>query len=150
MSADPAIPQAVRWSVVCWLAAVAAGVLETVIHVLTTQGYDVAAQLSVRVAVYVLVTVVILQLRRGRGWARIALTVLLGGLGLLSLLAEPVAWWTAGGSPVAFLSAADFPTLAVVAVRAAHVIAVVVALVLMYRPSANRYFRYRTVEEKVS
>ncbi|OMC34219.1 hypothetical protein A5742_13900 [Mycolicibacterium fortuitum] len=142
-------PQSVRWSVWCWLLAVASGVVETAIHVLSSDQYNVAVQLAVRVVVYLVVTLVILELYRGRGWARILLTVVLGGFGLVSLLVEPASWWAAGGSPGAFLAAADGPTLAVLAMRAVHVVAVVAALILMYRPSANRYFR-GPVEEQVS
>ncbi|MGV9802305.1 hypothetical protein ACWDTP_30080 [Mycobacterium sp. NPDC003449] len=144
------IPQSVRASVGCWLTAVAAGVVETAIHLLADPGSGAAVQIPIRIAVYGVVTVVILALRCGRAWARIVLTVLLGGVGLFSLLAEPISWWVSGGAPAAFLAAADATTLAVVAVRAVHVLAVLVGLVLMYRPQANRFFRPNTVEEKVS
>lgn len=117
------------------------------IQAMTSQGHDAAVQLPVRAVVYLLVAVAILQLNRGRNWARIVLTVVLGGLGLLSLLVEPVSWLAAGGSPGGFLAAADGATLAVVAVRATHVVAVLVALVLMYRPAANRFFR-RALKEQ--
>ena len=72
---------------------------------------------------------------------RLALTVLLGGVGLLSLLGEPAGWVLAGGSVPAFLGSADALTWAVVLIRALHVGAVVVALTAMYRPAANAYFR---------
>jgi hypothetical protein len=134
------VPQSVLRSVWCWLAAVAAGVCETALHALNAENFDAAVQVPVRAVVYVLATVVILQLRRGRNWARITLTVLLGGLGLFSLLAEPVSWLVAGGSPDAFLAAADGVTLAVVALRVLHIGAVLAALVLMYTPAANRFF----------
>lgn len=147
MTAAPAgatmVPRPVVWSARSWLIAVAAGVLETVIQALTGEDYNVAVQLTVRSVVYVLATVVILQLRRGNGWARIVLTVVLGGLGLFSLLVEPVSGLVAGGAPGAFVGAADAPTLAVILLRTAHVVAVLIALVLMYRPAANRYFRSR-------
>ena len=140
---ETVLPPSVRGSVSSWLIAVAAGVLETLIHALTSEDYNAAVQFSIRAVVYVLATAVILQLRRGRGWARIFLTVMLGGIGLVSLLVEPLTWWTAGGSPAAFVAAADASTRTVILVRAVHVIAVLVALALMYRPSANRYFRSR-------
>jgi hypothetical protein len=125
---------AVRWSVRWWFIAVGAGVLETAIQALTAPGYDAAVQLPIRAVVYLLAVVLILQLRAGRHWARVALTVLLGGVGLLSLLVEPISWLAAGGSPAEFLAAADAATLVIVAVRAVHVVAVVVALTLMYWP----------------
>ncbi|MDV3127415.1 hypothetical protein M1247_20995 [Mycobacterium sp. 21AC1] len=144
------MPDSVCWSVRLWLTAVAAGVLEALIYVLTSPGYDVAVQLPVRVVIYLLVTALILRLRRGQGWVRMALAILLGGFGLLSLLVEPVSWWMAGGSPAAFLADADTATLAVVAVRVVHVASVLVALTLMYRPTANRFFRRSPSKESVA
>jgi len=139
---DPSpLPQSVRWSVWCWLAAVACGVLEALLNAVTSRDYDVAVQLSIRAVVYVLVTLLILRLRRGDNWVRLALTVLLGVVGLTSLLAEPISWLIGGGAPATFLAAADAPTVAVVALRAVHVVAVVCALSLMYGRSANEFFR---------
>jgi hypothetical protein len=135
------LPRSVRWSVWCWLAAVACGVLEALLNAVTNPDYDVAVQLSIRAVVYVLVTLLIVRLRRGERWVRLALTVLLGVIGLASLLAEPISWMAAGGEPATFLAAADGSTLAVVALRAIHVGAVVGGLVLMYGPSANRFFK---------
>ena len=144
------LPQSVRWSARSWLIAVAAGGLEAVIHTLTNEGYNAAVELRVRAVVYVLVIVFVVQLLRGRAWARIALTVVLGGLGMFSLLAEPVSWLMSGGSPGAFLAAADVPTVVVVVIRAVHVVAVIVALVLMYRPAANSYFSSGALTEKAN
>jgi hypothetical protein len=135
------LPRSVRWSVWCWLAAVACGVLEALLNAVANPEYDVAVQLSIRAVVYVLVTLLIVRLRKGERWVRLALTVLLGVVGMASLLAEPISWLIGGGVPATFLAAADGPTLAVVALRAIHVVAVVGGLVLMYSPSANRFFR---------
>jgi drug/metabolite transporter (DMT)-like permease len=135
------LPRSVRWSVWCWLAAVACGVLEALLNAVTSPDYDVAVQLSIRTVVYVLVTLLIVRLRRGERWVRLALTVLLGVVGLVSLLAEPISWLIAGGAPASFLAAADAPTVAVVALRAIHVVAVVCALSLVYTPMANRFFK---------
>jgi hypothetical protein len=116
-------------------------VLEASLNAVTNPDYDVALQLSIRAVVYVLVTLLIVRLRKGERWVRLALTVLLGVVGMASLLAEPISWLIGGGVPAIFLAAADGPTLAVVALRAIHVVAVVGGLVLMYSPSANRFFR---------
>ncbi|KAA0083474.1 hypothetical protein CIW52_13825 [Mycolicibacterium sp. P9-64] len=129
-----------RWSVWCWLTAVACGVLESVVHALT-DAEDVAVQLSIRAVVYVLVTSLILRLRRGQRWIRLALTVLLGVVGMASLLVEPISWLRAGGAPLAFLAAADAATWLVVALRVIHVAAVLGGLALMYSPTANRFFK---------
>jgi hypothetical protein len=135
------LPQSVRWSVWCWLTAVACGVLESVVHALADGDGDNAVQLSIRAVVYVLVTLLIVRLRRGQRWVRLALTGLLGILGMASLLAEPISWVAAGGAPAAFMTAADGPTLVVVALRAIHVVAVVAGLALMYSPTANEFFK---------
>jgi hypothetical protein len=116
-------------------------VLEALLNAMTNPDYGVAVQLSIRAVVYVLVTLLIVRLRKGERWVRLALTVLLGVVGMASLLAEPISWLIGGGVPSTFLAAADAPTLAVVALRAIHVVAVVGGLVLMYSPSANRFFR---------
>lgn len=125
----------------CWLAAVACGVLEALTNAVAGPDYDVAVQLPIRAVVYALVTLLIVRLRRGERWVRRALTVLLGVLGLASLVAEPISWVISGGAPSVFLSAADGFTLVVVALRAAHVGAVVAGLALMFSPSANRFFK---------
>jgi hypothetical protein len=131
-------PWSLQWSVRWWLAAVGAGVLETAIHASTSPDYNAAVQLPLRAVIYLLAVGLIMQLRSGQGWARIALTVLLGGIGLLSLLAEPISWVAGGGSPSEFLVGAGAATLAIVVVRAAHVVAVLVALILMYWPVKER------------
>ena len=135
------LPRSVRSSVWCWLAAVACGVLESLVNAVTSPDYNVAVQLSIRAVVYVLVTLLIVRLSRGENRVRLAVTVLLGVVGLFSLLAEPISWLISGGAPATFLAAADAPTVAVVGLRAVHVVAVVCALSLMYSPSANRFFR---------
>jgi hypothetical protein len=107
-------PWSVRWSVRWWLAAVAAGVLETALQASTSPDYNAAVQLPLRAVVYLL------------------------AVGLLSLLVEPISWLAAGGSPSEFLAAAGPAMVAIVAVRAAHVVAVLAALILMYWPVKER------------
>lgn len=76
-----------------------------------------------------------------RALTRLALTGLLGVVGMASLLAEPISWLIAGGAPSAFLAAADGPTLVTVALRAIHVVAVVGGISFMYSPTANGFFK---------
>ncbi len=66
--------------------------------------------------------------------------MLLGGVGTLSLVIEPLSWLLAGGSPTAFLTTADGPALLVAGLRVVHLVAVLTALVLMFRPRANAFF----------
>lgn len=134
------VPRPVRAAVVVWFVAVAAGVAETLVHLV---GPDAAgpAALAVRAAIYAAVVVLVLALRTGRDLVRWSLALLLGVVGTFSLVVEPLTWWAAGGSPVAYLADAGGAELAVVALRLAHLAAVVVALVLMFRPAANSFFR---------
>jgi hypothetical protein len=136
------VPGTVSLSVLLWLAAVGAGAAEALVHLFTPVAPTLPA-LAARFGVYAVLTVLVLALRTGRNAVRWALAVLLGGIGTLSLVVEPVTWLLAGGSPAAFLAAADVPTLVAAGLRVAHVVAVVSALVLMFRPSANAWFRTR-------
>src|SRR5262245_16123535 len=62
-------PSVVRTSSVLWLTAIAAGVFETALVVSTSKFSDVAVGLAVRVAVFAVMTWVILRMRAGRDWA---------------------------------------------------------------------------------
>ena len=95
----------------------------------------------VRFAIYTVVVALVLALRTGRNAVRWALALLLGGVGMLSLVVEPLAWVLAGGSPATFLAGADGATRLITGLRLAHVAAVLAALVLMFRPRANAFFR---------
>lgn len=141
-----AVPAPVHAAFLAWLVAIAAGVVEGAVHVSTelsagTAFGDLGAGLALRAAIYALAIWTFVQMRNGRNWARLTLTVVLGGLGTLSLVLEPIGWLVAGnslGTAVADASAAD---LLIATSRVAHLAAVVVGVVLMYRPAANRYFR---------
>lgn len=135
----PPVPAPVRAAVVVWLAAVAAGVLETAVHLAGPDAPGVEA-LLVRGAIYAGVVALVLALPTGRNAVRWALTVLLGVVGTLSLVIEPATFLGAGGSPVEYLAEAGVADLAVVVLRTAHLAAVVVAVVLMFRPAASAFF----------
>jgi hypothetical protein len=134
------VPHPVRLAVTAWLTAIGAGVGETLVR-LALPDPPTGRELAVRCAIYAALALLVLALRTGRRAVRLALTVLLGGVGLLSLLGEPAGWVLAGGSVADFLGSADALTWVVVLIRALHVGAVVVALAAMYRPAANAYFR---------
>ncbi|WP_330250965.1 hypothetical protein OG874_32905 [Nocardia sp. NBC_00565] len=102
---------------------------------------SLATGLAIRGTIYLVVLAVACQMARGARWARIVLTFGIGVIGLASLIIEPLA---------ATLSAREFSDLfddltpsAVItgAFRTAHILAVLVAIPAMYRPSARRYFR---------
>jgi hypothetical protein len=146
----PGIPTQLQASYWLWLLAVAAGVFETVLVVVDATDGEVgsANQVAVGVAVRLLVFTGLVylaaQLRQGRNWARVALAVLYGGFGTLSLVIGPVTWLAEGGSLADAVAAADPGSVLFAASRAVHLGAVIAALVLMFHPAANAYLRATT------
>jgi hypothetical protein len=80
-----------------------------------------------------------MQLWRGKGAARIALTVMLSVLGLASLLIGPVQWLTAGHSWTEMFAGVSVYDATFAVSRLVHMSAVITATILMYRRSVNRY-----------
>jgi hypothetical protein len=146
----PGIPRQVQASFRLWLVAVAAGLFETVLAVVDATDGEVgpAAEVAVGVAVRLLVFTAAIylaaQLRLGRNWARVALAVLYGGLGTLSLVIGPVTWLAQGGSLPDALAAADLGSVLFAASRVVHLGVVIAALILMFHPAANAYVRAAT------
>jgi hypothetical protein len=129
---------------------VAAGVFETALVVVDATSGEVgsAAEVAVGVAVRLLaftgLVALAVQLRRGRNWARVALAVLYGGLGTLSLVIGPVTWLAEGGSLTDAVAGADLGSVLFTASRVVHLGAVMAALVLMFHPAANAYIKATT------
>ena len=146
----PGIPTQLQASYWLWLLAVAAGVFETVLVVVDATDGEVgsANQVAVGVAVRLLVFTGLVylaaQLRQGRNWARVALAVLYGGIGTLSLVIGPVTWLAEGGSLADAVAVADLGSVLFAASRAVHLGAVIAALLLMFHPAANAYLRATT------
>lgn len=131
-----------------WLIAVAAGVFETGLAVLsiklsTDAGVDggIIGQVLLRLLIFAGVGVLIAQLRRGKNWSRMTLAVLLGGFGTLSLVIGPLQWLAGGHSPAEVVEAADALSTFFALSRVVHLTAVISALVFMFQPAANVYFR---------
>jgi hypothetical protein len=143
----PGIPKQLQASFRLWLAAVAAGLFETALVVIdATDGSvgsasQVAAGVAVRLLVFTGAVYLAARLRQGRNWARVALAVLLGGVGTLSLVIGPVTWLAEGGSLADALAAADLGSVLFAASRVVHLGAVIAALMLMFHPAANAYLR---------
>jgi hypothetical protein len=144
----PDVPKEVQASFVLWLTAVAAGVLETIIRVIYSlsvssgSGGEVdVTGLIIRAIIYAVVVYIILQMRLGKSWARLALAVLLGGIGTLSLVIDPISWLAAGNSVGEVFTQADLLFFIVAPIRAVHLATVIAALVFMVLPGANNYFR---------
>jgi hypothetical protein len=141
-------PEVLQLSVVCWVGAVSAGGVESVLHAAAAftssseSVFSVLAQLLIRATLYAGVLAVVAQLWQGRDWARWTLAVLLGGVGTASLLAGPVLWLADGHRLGELQPDAAFLTFALV--RLLHLSAVWAALVLMFQPAATAYLRRRS------
>ena len=142
--ADTAVPAPVHFAVLAWLVAIAAGVVETLVR-LALPDPPTGTELVLRCTLYAGLALLVLALRTGRRAVRWAVTLLLGVVGLLSLVVEPAAWVLAGGSVPAYLGSADAETWLIVLLRALHIGAVLAALVALYRPAANTFFRRRRI-----
>jgi hypothetical protein len=140
-------PGQLRASVWLWLLAVAAGLFETTLVVVEATTGDVgpAAEVAVGVTVRLLaftgLVYLAARLRQGRNWARIALVVLYGGFGTLSLVIGPVSWLAEGGSLAGAMATADLSSVLFAASRLVHLAAIIAALILMFHSAANAYIR---------
>lgn len=133
-------PAAVNTSVALWFTAIGCGVAETLVRFATPVPPGPVA-LAVRFAIHLGLAGLVLGLYSGRDAVRWAVALLMGLLGTVSLVVEPLRWLAAGGAVPEFLAAADGPTIVIVVLRAVHVLAVLAALVAMFRPGADRWFR---------
>jgi hypothetical protein len=152
LGAPPGVPKEVQASFLLWLTAVAAGVLETIIRTIDASlmasgsggETDVTGAISnvvIRVIVYTLVVYINTRMRLGKRWARLTLAVLLGMMGTLSLVINPISWLAEGNSLSEVFTEANFLFFLIAPIRTVHLAAVIVALALMFLPAANTYFR---------
>jgi hypothetical protein len=142
----PGVPGEVQASFLLWLTAVAAGVVETVIRVIYSLSVGSGGEADgtgvvIRAIVYTVAVYVIAQMRLGKRWARMTLAVLLGGIGTLSLVIDPISWLAGGNSLHEVFTQPDLLFVFIAPIRAVHLAAVLGALVLMFFPAANNYFR---------
>ena len=154
LSPPPGVPKEVQASFLLWLSAVAAGVLETIIRVIDalamgwasgsggeTNVSGVISGVVIRVIVYTLAVYIITRMRLGRRWARLTLAVMLGGIGTLSLVIDPISWLAEGNSLSEVFTEANLLFFLIAPIRSVHLAALIAALVLMFLPAANTYFR---------
>ncbi|TCK22686.1 hypothetical protein [Pseudonocardia endophytica] len=139
----PVRPSSVTLSVALWLGAILAGVAETFVH-LSTPDAPTGPAVMVRFGVYLVLGALVLTLRTGSNAVRWTVAVVIGGVGMLSLVVEPIGYLAAGGSVGAFLATAGWADLAVAGLRSLHVLEVLVALALLFHPSSTAFFRPRT------
>ncbi|MGW5862978.1 hypothetical protein ACWFRJ_12495 [Streptomyces sp. NPDC055239] len=146
---EPAAPPPVHAAFALWITAVVAGFFETVLMVGRliaedgTSAGEIAGGLLLRMTVFSAAVLLAVQLRRGRNWARLTLAAGLGVIGTLSLVIEPVRWLADGhtlGDAFRDLGAVD---VLLGASRVLHLSAVLGAMVLMFLPTANAWFRTR-------
>ncbi|MCG5215604.1 hypothetical protein [Streptosporangium sp. KLBMP 9127] len=142
-----AVPASVRTASLLWFTAVGAGAFEATLAAVgmlaggAASFADLAGGLGLRLAVFAVAIYLAMRLRQGRNWARIALALSLGIFGTLSLVIEPVQWLMDGNSIGEFFANADAMTLTFTVSRVVHLAAVLGAMVLMFGPAANAYFR---------
>ncbi|MFE9631961.1 hypothetical protein [Streptomyces sp. NPDC006463] len=136
-------PTEVRTAFALWLTAVAAGAFETALMLGRVPADQIAVGLVVRLTVFTAAVLVAFRMRSGARWARITLAVGLGIVGSASLVVEPLRYLLDGGSLADALSRADTLDLVFGASRTVHLVAVLTAVALMFRPAANAYFRKR-------
>ena len=140
----PGVPRAVQTAFVLWLVAVGAGVAETIVRLIDSLAAGAGADVSgvvIRAIVYTAVIYVATRMRSGKRWARGTLAIALGVVGTLSLVVDPISWLAAGNSLRDVFAEADLLFAFVAPIRAVHLAAVIGALVFMYRPAADAYFR---------
>jgi hypothetical protein len=143
-SSRPRVPGAVQTAFVLWLVAVGAGVAETIVRAADSLAAGAGAGVGgvvIRVVVYSAVIYVATRMRSGKRWARDTLAIALGVVGTLSLVIDPISWLAAGNSLREVFADADLLFAFVAPVRVVHLAAVIGALVFMYRPAADAYFR---------
>jgi hypothetical protein len=62
-------------------------------------------------------------------------------IGTLSLVIDPISWLAGGNSLSDVFREADLLFFLIAPIRSVHLAAVIAALVLMFLPAANTYFR---------
>ncbi|WP_330334628.1 hypothetical protein OHS33_35930 [Streptomyces sp. NBC_00536] len=140
-------PAVVRAAFALWVTAVAAGAFETVLAIgrmlsdSSGSAAGIIMGLAVRLPVFTAAILVARRMRGGRGWARIALTLGLGVLGTASMVAQPIRALAQGHSLSWELAQSGPMDLLFTASRTVHVCSVLTAVVLMFLPAANVYFR---------
>ncbi|MFG1707505.1 hypothetical protein ACFLIM_30315 [Nonomuraea sp. M3C6] len=136
-------PPVVHTAATLWFWAVAFGAFETALVIFTSGSafLDLLPGVAFRLAVFAGAIFLALRLKRGANWARWTLAGTLGVFGTLSLVLDPVLWLLDGGSIAEAVAGADTMGLVFAASRILHVLAVLGAVVLMFQPRANAYFR---------
>jgi hypothetical protein len=143
------LPASLKQAVTLWLLAIGAGVFETILVVANVlwgdgnmaNGEGLNAGVAVRLVIFVAMTLVALQLRLGKNWARWTIGILLGVFGLLSLVIQPLSWLMEGHAVSEAFATLNLASAAFMLSRAVHMVSVVAATALMFVPTSNTFFR---------
>jgi len=144
---EQGVPRDVQVSFVLWLTAIAAGVFETALAIIEALsgdlGLDVGVIVGVGIRLIIFATAIYVASRMllGRNWARFVLAIGLGVIGTLSIVIGPISWLAEGHPIGEFIANAGPMTLLFASSRIAHLGAVFAAVVFMFLPAANAYFR---------
>jgi len=149
IAAPTPLPASLKQAVTLWLVAIGAGVFETLLVVANVlwgdgnlaNGESLNAGVAVRLVIFVAMTLVALQLRLGKNWARWTIGILLGVFGLLSLVIQPLSWLMEGHAVSEAFAHLNLASAAFMLSRAVHMLAVVAATALMFVPTSNTFFR---------
>lgn len=144
-------PQALRIAFYLWIVAIAAGVFETLLVVASalfddaslSGGEDFVPGVIIRLIIFSIMTFVAVQMYKGKNWARFTISILLGILGLLSLIIQPVMWLLEGHAITDAFTSLNIYSALFMTSRMLHVVAVIGATILMFLPSSNIYFRHK-------
>ena len=142
-------PASLKQAVTLWLVAIGAGLFETILVVANVlwgdgtmaNGEGLNAGVTVRLVIFGAMTLVALQVRLGKNWARWTIGISLGVFGLLSLVIQPVSWLMEGHAVSKAFANLNLASAVFMLSRAVHMVAVVVATVLMFVPTSNNYFQ---------
>jgi hypothetical protein len=95
----------------------------------------------IRGIIYIIFIFVTIQMRKQRNWARIILAIGLGIVGTLALIIDPISWMMKGHAiSESFVGLNVWSVLFTIS-RIIHIICVSAALLWMFQPNANKYFR---------
>ncbi|KAF0836517.1 hypothetical protein [Nocardia caishijiensis] len=138
-------PGAVRVAFAGLVTALAAGVAEGLLRAVRggTEFGATATGLLPRLAIYLVVLGVAMRMADGSRVARALLTVGIGVIGLVSLVIEPLAVVLSTDDFGALFGGLPTDSAVLVACRAVHILAVVIAIAAMYTPAAHRWFTQR-------
>jgi hypothetical protein len=146
-------PASLRQAITLWLIAIGAGVFETLLVVTNVlwgdgsmaNGEGLNAGVATRLVIFVAMTLVALQVRLGKNWARWTIGILLGVLGLLSLVIQPVSWMMEGHAVGEAFTNLNLGSAAFMLSRAVHMVTVVAATTLMFVTTSNNFFRTQSL-----